>query len=263
MGGETTAYCLIAFLASNGALLRPEQVTVDAPERRDAAFLRSLVDDGLMPSESSRAWTRPVRTPEARAGLSVGGSYRRRRSHTPSASRCELSEHVGFIGSAIRADGPRAWRLDTPSSASRRSRSSLRVLERSRTKRSRVSRDRALPARRSAVGSRPPPSRSRPRSSRRGRAAHCSIAAQLHVGNLEAVLTGRIAPEAAARHAAGLIEAITGLPVVPARREQDDDYAAAATATLVADTTANVARVPAAAQTMPPARNIAGTPTNG
>ena len=60
---------------------------------------------------------------------------------------------------------------------------------------------------------------------------------------LEAVLTGRIAPEAAARHAAGLIEAITGLPVVVGQPEHDGDrYVAvdAARAALVAETTATV-----------------------
>jgi hypothetical protein len=80
---------------------------------------------------------------------------------------------------------------------------------------------------------------------------------------LEAVLTGRIAPDAAARHAAGLIEAITGLPAIAPRDRDGDRYpaGAAARATLVAETTAGVAAIPAAAQTLPPATNVAGTPT--
>jgi maltose-binding protein MalE len=54
---------------------------------------------------------------------------------------------------------------------------------------------------------------------------------------LEAALTGRLDPEEAARLAAGLIEAITGLPVV---HEAGDGYlaAAATTAARVAETTA-------------------------
>ena len=86
---------------------------------------------------------------------------------------------------------------------------------------------------------------------------------------LEAALTGRLDPEAAARRAAGLIEAITGLPTVGnggGVKGHDLDGAhylagAAATADRVAETTAGTDAVPVAAQTIPPATNIAGKPT--
>ena len=85
---------------------------------------------------------------------------------------------------------------------------------------------------------------------------------------LEAALTGRLDPDAAARLAAGLIEAITGLPIVrePAGvtggdRDGAHYLAAAATADRVAETTTSTDAIPAAAQTTPPATNIAGIPT--
>ena len=55
-GGETTAYCLIAFLESNGAhVLSPEGVTLDSRATAQALrFLRSLIDEGLMSSDGAR-----------------------------------------------------------------------------------------------------------------------------------------------------------------------------------------------------------------
>ena len=119
MGGETTAYCLIAFLASNGArVLDGESVSIDTPETAETlAFLRSLIDDGLMPADVvAYEWTRPVRLlAEGKAALSVGGSYEAQTlAEAFGVSMGELWEHVGLhprSGRAARTAGERR-RLD-------------------------------------------------------------------------------------------------------------------------------------------------------
>ena len=76
-GGETTAYCLIAFLESNGAhVLSPEGVTLDSRATAQALrFLRSLIDEGLMsPAVLGYEWTKPV----AAARRGKGGDQLRR-----------------------------------------------------------------------------------------------------------------------------------------------------------------------------------------
>ena len=102
MGGETTTYCLIAFLASNGArVLDGESVSVDSPETAETlGFLRSLIEDGLMPADVvGYEWNRPVRLlAEGKAALSVGGSYEAQTlAEAFGVSMSELWEHVGFI----------------------------------------------------------------------------------------------------------------------------------------------------------------------
>jgi ABC-type glycerol-3-phosphate transport system substrate-binding protein len=284
MGGETTAYCLIAFLASNGArVLEREQVAIDSPETAETlAFLRSLVDDGLMPSDVvAYEWTRPVRMlAEARAGLSVGGSYEAQTlAHAFGVSMDELWEHVGFIPVPAGPRGRPASVAGSMSYAifrqSAQPQLAMRVLESAVAPEALARIAQAtgrVPARRSAVELAAPdlPFLSQSAEILGSAVARPHIPLYPRVSKqlqsmLEAVLTGRIAPGAAARHAAGLIEAITGLPLSGARPEHDGDRYAAldpARAAPVAETTPSVAPVPAAAQTMPPATNIAGAPTN-
>ena len=283
MGGETTAYCLIAFLASNGArVLEREQVAVDSPETAETlAFLRSLVDDGLMPSDVvAYEWTRPVRMlAEARAGLSVGGSYEAQTlAHAFGVSMDELWEHVGFIPVPAGPRGRPASVAGSMSYAifrqSAQPQLAMRVLESAVAPAALARLAQAtgrVPARRSAVELAAPdlPFLSQSAEILGAAVARPHIPLYPRVSKqlqsmLEAVLVGRIAPEAAAHHAAGLIEAITGLPiVVAARPEHDGDrYADAASAALLAETTASAAAVPATADTMAPATNIAETPTN-
>ena len=101
-GGETTAYCLIAFLASNGAqVLENGSVTLDSQATAGALrFLRSLVDDGLMsPEVLGYEWTRPIRLlAEGEAAISFGGSYEARTvSEALGVPLDELWDHVGFM----------------------------------------------------------------------------------------------------------------------------------------------------------------------
>ena len=79
MAGETTAYCLIAVLASNAAhVLGGGGVTLGSRAAAQALrFLRSLVEEGIIPSGVvGYDWTQPVRLlAEGRAALSLGGLY--------------------------------------------------------------------------------------------------------------------------------------------------------------------------------------------
>ena len=101
-GGETTAYCLIAFLESNGArVLAPEGVTLDSRATAQALrFLRSLVDDRLMSIDVlGYEWDKPVRLlAEGKAAISFGGSYETRTlAEALDVPLDELWDHVGFM----------------------------------------------------------------------------------------------------------------------------------------------------------------------
>ena len=101
-GGETTAYCLIALLASNGVeVLGPDGVTLDSRATAQALrFLRSLVEEGLMSIDVlGYEWTRPIRLlGDGKAAISFGGSYEARTvAEALGVPLDELLDHVGFI----------------------------------------------------------------------------------------------------------------------------------------------------------------------
>ena len=77
--GETTTYCLLAMLASNGvAVLGPDAVTLDSSAAAEClAFVRQLVDDGLVPTDAvGYERGRPIRMlAHGEASLAFGGSY--------------------------------------------------------------------------------------------------------------------------------------------------------------------------------------------
>ena len=113
-GGETTAYCLISFLASNGAdVLVPEGVSLDSRETAQASgFLRSLVDDGLMSADVvGYEWDRPVRLLAEEAAISFGGSYEAATlARALGVPLRKLWDHVGFAPiPGVRKGRPRAW----------------------------------------------------------------------------------------------------------------------------------------------------------
>jgi multiple sugar transport system substrate-binding protein len=78
-GGETTTYALIALLASNGAsVLREDTVTLDSPAAVEAmAFLRQLVDDGIVPVKAAEfsGYEGVQLFAEGHAAMCVGASY--------------------------------------------------------------------------------------------------------------------------------------------------------------------------------------------
>jgi multiple sugar transport system substrate-binding protein len=232
-GGETTAYCLIAFLESNGAhVLGPEGVTLDSRATAQALrFLRSLVDDGLMSLEVlGYEWTKPVRLlAEGKAAISFGGSYE---THTLAevldVPLDEVWDHVGFMAVPAGPGGAPASVAGTMSYGIFRQAPqpelAMRLLQHAVEPEAlaRVGRTTGrIPARRSAIAlaAPSPPFLSQTAAMLESAAIRPStplyprVSAQLQA-MLEAALTGRLGAAAAARRTAELIGAITGLPVL-------------------------------------------------
>ena len=114
-GAETTAYCLIAFLASNAAaVLDGDRVVLDSPATVEALrFLRSLVEDGSMPADVvAYEWNRSTAMlAEGQVAISFGGSYEAAgHAEALGVPLAELWDHVGFVPAPA---GPRG----TPSCA--------------------------------------------------------------------------------------------------------------------------------------------------
>lgn len=232
-GGETTAYCLIAFLASNGArVLDRGGVCIGAPETAETlGFLRSLIDENLMAADVvSYEWTRPIRLlAEGKAALSVGGSYEAQTlAEAFGVPMSELWDHVGFIPVPGGPHGQPASVAGSMSYAIFRQAAhpqlAMRVLEAAVAPHALTHIAQAtgrVPARRSAIELAAPdlPFLSQTAEILAQAVARPTIPLYPRVSTqlqamLEAVLTGRLGPAAAAEHAAELIEAITGLPIV-------------------------------------------------
>lgn len=232
-GGETTAYCLISFLASNNAaVLAPGGVSLGSRETAQALrFLRSLVDDGLMSAEVvGYEWDRPVRElAEGAAAISFGGSYE---AATLSAAigvpLRDLWNHVGFApipggpkGAPASVAGTMVYGIFRQAAQPAMA---MRLLEDVVAPESLARTARAtgrIPSRSSAVALAAPelPFLSQTADlldhavTRPSTPLYPRVSAQLQ-GMLEAVLTGRLGPVAAAQRTAELIAAITGLPVL-------------------------------------------------
>jgi multiple sugar transport system substrate-binding protein len=232
-GGETTAYCLVAFLASNGAaVLSDDGIVLDSPETAQTLeYLRSLIGEGLVPSDVvAYEWTQPVHLLAAgKAGLSVGGSYEARYlAEALGVSIADLWDHVGFIavpagpaGSPASVAGSMSYAVfrqaAQPQLAMDVLKSAVAPAVLARLARSTG----RFPGRRSAVDLAAPyvPFVSESAQLLRHAVTRPKISLYPRVSSqlqamLEAALTGRLEPAAAASRAADHIEAITGLPVV-------------------------------------------------
>jgi ABC-type glycerol-3-phosphate transport system substrate-binding protein/DNA-binding transcriptional regulator YhcF (GntR family) len=232
-GGETTAYCLISFLASNTAqVLAPGGVSLHSRESAQALrFLRSLVDDELMsPDVVGYEWDRPIRLlAEGEAAISFGGSYEAATlAGALGVPLSELWDHVGFApvpggpkGAPASVAGTMVYGIFRQAAQPALA---MRLLEHvvAPEALARIARATGrIPARRSAVALAAPHlaflsqtaelldhSVTRPMTP-----LYPRVSAQLQA-MLEAVLTGRLGPAAAAQRTAELIGAITGLPVL-------------------------------------------------
>ncbi|MGH9243100.1 MAG: extracellular solute-binding protein [Acidimicrobiales bacterium] len=234
-GAETTAYCLLAFLASNGVeVLGPDGILLDQPRTVQALrFLRQLVDDGLLPAEAvTYEWDRPVRLlARGQAAMSFGGSYEARVLAEAMGIHIEqLWREVGFMAVPRGPQGAPATLTGTMVCGIFRQTAhpelALRLL-----------RQIVAPEPLAAIGAatgRIPPRRSAVELAgpampflvetalmleravtRPATPAYPRVSAQLQV-MLEAVLTGRLTPAKAARRTAEMIGAITGLPLISA-----------------------------------------------
>ena len=233
LAGEATAYFLIAFLASNGAqVLGPEGVTLGSPATAQALrFLRSLVEDGLVPLDVvGYEWNQTIRLlAEGHAALSFGGSYEGEAlAEALGVPHREVWDHFGFVhvpagprGAPASVAGGMMFAVfrqaDQPGLAMRLVE---RVVEPETLARFARSSGRT-PSRRSAIELVAPdvPFLSRTAellenaASRPWLPSYPRVSAQLQA-MLEAVLTGRLGPTAAAQRTADMIGAITGRPVV-------------------------------------------------
>ncbi|MGZ4391631.1 MAG: extracellular solute-binding protein [Gaiellaceae bacterium] len=230
-GAETTAYCLIAFLASNGAaVLDNERVVLDSPATAEALrFLRKLVDDGYMPPDVvAYEWDRATATlAEGLAAISFGGSYEAAGlAEALGVPLVELSEHVGFLpvpagprGVPSCAAGTMSYGIFSQTTQPRVALDLLKLAVDPEALAAIALSTGRIPARRSAMRltetGQPFLSQTEEMLehavTRPATPAYARVSAQLQA-MLEAVLTGRLLPAAAAKHTAALISAITGLP---------------------------------------------------
>ncbi|MBA3376138.1 MAG: extracellular solute-binding protein [Actinobacteria bacterium] len=236
MAGETTAYCLIAVLASNGAhVLEPAGVSLGSRGTAQALrFLRRLVEERIVPSEVvGYDWTQPVRLlAEGRAALSLGGIYEAQTlAEALGVHHHEVWDHFGFTrvpagpkGSPASVAGGMMFAIFRQAAQPRLA---MQLLQRAvrPDALARVARSTGrIPSRRSAielvVSDLPFLSEIAEiielAVARPWMPSYPRVSVQLQT-MLEAVLTGRLGPAAAAQRTAEMIGAITGLPLVQER----------------------------------------------
>lgn len=234
--GETATFCLLGLLASNGVRVLDERgVTLDTSATVEALrFLRSLVEDGLVSSEVvAYEWDRSIRLlAGGQAAFSVGGSYEARLLMVETGrDLAELWGRFGFMpfpagpqGHSATLAGGMAYAILRQSAQPKEA---MRLLEQATHPAALAAMATAtghIPPRRSAVellGDREPfvaatAAMVEHAVVRPPVPAYPRVSAQLQA-MLEAVLTGRLGPAAAAERTAEMISAITGQPVVHPR----------------------------------------------
>lgn len=230
--GETTTYCLLGLLASNGVgVLRDGTVTLDTGATVDALrFVRTLVEEGIVLAASVAAdWDQPIRDlASGRAAISAGGSYEA--SVLAEALRVpldRLGEHVVFAPFPAGPEGEPASVLGAMAYVVfRQSRQPKRALEvvqhvmATELLARRASSQPTIPPRRSTIELVAEESafvadtaRLLERAWLRPRTESYHLVSSQLQTMLEAVITGRLGPAAATERAAEMIGAITGLPV--------------------------------------------------
>lgn len=235
---ETAAYCLLALLASNGAtVLDDGGVTLDEPRTVSClAFLRTLVDSGIVPVEVvSFDRERPIRMlAHGTAAMALGGSYDAPALAAAAGMRTdEVWRHFGFAripagpaGPARVLAGGMVYGIFRQAASPDLAMRTLRevVSTDSLTKMSLVTgqiASRRSAAERAAAHS---PFLAATASMldeaimRPATPAYARVSAQLQA-MLEGVLVGRLTPSDGARRTAELLAAITGLPLRADREE--------------------------------------------
>jgi multiple sugar transport system substrate-binding protein len=232
-GGETTTYCLLAFLASNGAAVLGERgVLLDSDAASETlAFLRRLVDEGIVPAEVvAYEWDRPIRLlAQGHATMSFGGSYEARMlAGEVGRSIDGMWDDLGFIpvpggprGRPATLAGGMVYAVFRQAGQPELAMRLLRSLTSPEALARMASGTGQIPPRRSAVEIVAPGAPLVAATAemldhavlRPATPAHARMSAQLQ-SMLEAVLTGRLGAAPAVRRTAEMIGAITGLPVL-------------------------------------------------
>ena len=230
-GGEAATYVLLALLASNGAAVLEDGVVVlDGPATIEALqLLRELVADGVVPVEAvAFEWDRPIRLlAHGSAAICFGGSYegpawpRRPACHCRSCGSTSGSPHPRRPpGAPATLAGGMVYGIFRQATHPKLA---MRLLEAVTSAEALARMSRAtgqIPPRRSAVaqvaGDSPLLASTaellQHAAVRPATPAYARLSVQLQT-MLEAVLTGRLEPPAAAARAAELVGAVTGLPL--------------------------------------------------
>ena len=231
-GGETTTYCLLALLASNGvSVIEDETITLDNGRAVAALrLLRRLRDAGVVsPDVVSYEWDRPIRLiATGEASMSLGGSYEGRTLATlTDTPLSRLTEEFLFLPMPAGPEGRTASLAGGMAYAifrqAHQPKEAMRLLEHLLARDALVDMARdtgQIPPRRSAaaaVGSEIPflaetTAMLGHAVVRPGIPGHARVSRQLQA-MLEGVLTGRFGPAAAVERTAELIAAITGFEV--------------------------------------------------
>lgn len=231
-GGETTTYCLLALLASNGIeVMNRAAITLD--DRRAVAalrFVRRLVDSHLVtPDVVSYEWDRPIRmVATGDASMSLGGSYEGRLlAALNGIDLAGLTDRFHFLpipagpqGSSATLAGGMAYAVFRQA---HQPKEAMRLLEHLLAPEALVAMAEEtgqLPPRRSVatdLGHRVPffaqtTAMLQHATVRPPTPDHARVSRQLQA-MLEGVVTGRFGPAAAVERTAELMAAITGLDV--------------------------------------------------
>lgn len=232
IASETTTYCLLAILASNGVAIVDEGVRLDSGAAVNALrLLRSLVEEGAMTADvTGYHWLKaPELLGSGKVALTAGGSYEA--AHIANASGLSLDEvpsHFVFVpfpagpsGRPATVAGGMAYAIFRQSKEPARAMWLLRQIVAPEALAERASGRPTIPPRHTAINRIASSSRFVAETAelfttavmRPGLATWGIVTVQLQ-DMLESVLTGKLRPAAAVERTAEVIGAITGLDVV-------------------------------------------------
>ena len=230
VAGETTSYCLLAVLASNGVIMDDPGALDSGAAVTALRFLRSFIEDGTMGADVvTYDWLRcPNLLGNGRVAMTLGGSYEAETIAEAAGIRLDaVLDHFSFVpfpagpqGTPATIAGGMAYAIFRQSSHPR---DALRLLEHIVTTEQLVDRARGrptIPPRHSAIDLMARESSFVAQAAelfstsvtRPGIPDYHLVSVQLQ-NMLEAVLTGRLRPADAAERTAEIIAAITGVPV--------------------------------------------------
>lgn len=229
---ETTTYCLLAVLASNGISIVDEGIRLDSHAAVTALrFLRSFVEDGTMTSEvTGYGWMRaPELLGAGEVGLTAGGSYEAARiAESAGLALEDVSTRFVFAPFPAGPSGRRAtvaggmgYAIFRQSRQPARAMWLLRQIVAPEALAARAIGRPTIPPRHTAIERIAPSSQFVATTAelfttavmRPGLATWGIVTVRLQA-MLEAVLTGKMRPAAAAERTAEFIGAITGLDVI-------------------------------------------------
>lgn len=231
VAGETTSYCLLAVLASNGCRIIDDGIRLDDTACVEALrLLRSFVDEGLMSGDTvTHSWNRAAQLLGAgRAAMAVGGSYEAATvAESAGIPLHEVWDEFVFVpfpggprGAPATVAGGMVYAIFRQSADPAKAMHLLRYLVETERLATRSVGLPTIPPRKAAVDLIGPSSPFVAETAdlfstsviRPGLSSYSMISTQLQ-NMLESVLTGRHRPAAAAERAADVLAAITGLPV--------------------------------------------------